>query len=75
MVSQRWTLLIYNIGFPHLQEPADLHPSQDTETKAHVQYQVVPPTVAEVGQYMAGHQHQPDRYGPENTEVSDDYDD
>ena len=32
----------------------------DTETKALVQHQVVPPTVAEVGQDMAGHQHQPD---------------
>ena len=42
---------------------------------AHVQHQVVPPTVAEVRQDMAGHQHQPDRYGPENAEVSDDYDD
>ena len=30
-----------NIGFPHLQEPANLHPSQDTETKAHVKLQVV----------------------------------
>ena len=24
---------------------------------------------------MAGHKHQPDRYGPENAGVSDDYDD
>ena len=33
------------------------------------------PTPTTVVQDMAGHKHQPDRYGPENAGVSDDYDD
>ena len=46
----------------------------DTETMANVQHQVVPQQVEAV-QDVAGHQHQPNRYGPENARVSDDYDD
>ena len=61
---------------PHLQEPADLHPSPDSQSIAqhHVQHQVVPPTLVEVWKEVAEHHlgelpHDGD--GPEDAVVSD----